>query len=135
MSQELLFRCASVLIFGTTLVGCFSRGPKIVPVSGKLTRNGQPVANLEVYFMPTQGRPSVGTSDPMGQFKLRFTREQEGASVGTHTVFVTFNPPDQSEYASPSDLNEILAKYGSKDVSPLKIEIAQAVKDLEIKLD
>ena len=139
MLQDLWIRSASVAILGTTLIvgtliGC-SRGPKIVPVSGKLTRNGQPVPNLEVNFLPTEGTLSVGVTDTAGQFKLGSMSHRDGAAVGTHTVFVTYNPPNELEGASPSNLNDILAKYGSKEVSPLKIVIAKAEKDLEIKLD
>ena len=135
MFQDLLIRCVSVAVLGTTLMGCNWRGPKIVPVSGKLTRNGKPVPHLEVNFLPAQGRPSVGVSDSTGQFKLGYTDKHEGATVGTHTVFVTYDPPQETESALPSNLNDILAKYGSKEVSPLKVDIAKAVSDLEIKLD
>lgn len=48
---------------------------------------------------------------------------------------MTYNPPEDNAIASPSDLNDILAKYGSQEVSPLRINIAKAEKDLEIKLD
>jgi hypothetical protein len=129
-----LFVC---LGFALALVGCDSGGPKIVRVSGVLTRNGKPVPNLEVYFMPTQGRPSVGMADDQGRFNLGYTHDQEGALVGTHTVFVVFNPPRSGaeRVAPPADLRPILEKYQDKDTSPLKVEITKAVKDLEIKLD
>jgi hypothetical protein len=117
--------------------GCDSGGPKIVKVSGVLTRNGQPVPNLEVYFMPTSGRPSVAMADAQGRFNLGYTPDQDGAVTGTHTVFVVFNPPQSGaeRVAAPADVRPILEKYGTKDVSPIKVEITKAVSNLEIKLD
>jgi hypothetical protein len=117
--------------------GCDSGGPKIVKVSGVLTRNGKPVPNLEVYFIPTHGRNSVGMADEQGRFKLGYTADQDGALVGMHKVFVVFNPPQTGaeRVAPPADVRPILEKYGSKDTSPLTVEITRAVSDLEIKLD
>ncbi len=127
-----------VLLFvGIALCGCGSGGPKIVKVSGVLTRNGKAVPNLEVYFMPTHGRNSVGMADEQGRFKLGYTADQEGALVGTHTVFVVFNPPQSGaeRVAAPADVRPILEKYGSLEKSPIKVEITKAVSNLEIKLD
>src|SRR5438477_11406287 len=71
----------TLLAVGIALVGCGPSGPKIVKVSGVLTRNGKPVPNLEVYFMPTHGRNSVGMADENGRFNLGYTADQEGALV------------------------------------------------------
>lgn len=128
---------ATLVAILVALAGCDSGGPKVVPVSGVLTRNGQPVPNLEVYFMPTHGRNSVGMADAQGRFTLGYTPDQEGALVGEHTVFVVFNPPQTGaeRAVAPADLQPILKKYGSKDTSPLKIEIKKRESNLEIKLD
>jgi hypothetical protein len=116
---------------------CTPSGPRIVDVAGTLTRNGKPVPGLEVYFMPDQGRPSVGMADSQGRFKLGYTHDQDGAITGSHTVFVVFNPRQTGaeRVAAPAELRPILEKYGTKDVSPLRIEVTKPVSDLEIKLD
>jgi hypothetical protein len=135
-------RCARrlsvlLIVWAALLGGCNQGGPTVVPVSGVLTRNGKPVPNLEVYFMPTQGRNSVGWADENGRFKLGYTPDQDGALVGTHTVFVVFNPPQTTSerLQAPAEMRPILEKYGTMDVSPLRVEIKKAVSDLEIKLD
>src|SRR5262245_33842470 len=104
------------------LAGCSNDGPTIVPVSGVVTRNGKPVPNVEVYFMPAHGRNSVGTADDQGRFTLGYTPDQDGAVVGEHTVFVAYNPAmtTGTRQATPADLKPILDKYGSKEVSPIK---------------
>lgn len=134
--QRAVWSSAAVLL-SLVFWGCGGGGPRIVRVEGNLTRNGQPVPNLEVYFMPTTGRNSVGMADDKGHFKLGYTADQDGALVGTHTVFVVFNPPmsGAERVAAPADMRPILEKYGSKDTSPLKVEITKPVTDLEIKLD
>jgi hypothetical protein len=120
-------------MFLSCTVGCGPSGPQVVPVSGKLTRNGQGVSNMEVYFIPTQGRNSVASTDEQGNFNLGYTADQAGAQVGNHSVFVSFNPADPTA-APPKDLNAILAKYG-KETSQLKVEVKEARSDLELKID
>jgi hypothetical protein len=35
----------------------------------------------------------------------------------------------------PADFKEIYAKYGTPELSPLKVNITKAIRNLEIKLD
>ena len=130
-----MFSPVLAIVLSPLLCGCGDSGPKVVPVSGTLTRNGTPVPFMEVYFIPIQGRNSVGMSDDLGRFKLGYTVDTEGAQVGSHSVFVTFNPPAETGFPPPPELAQITAKYGSTEVSPIKIEITEPVDDLEIKLD
>jgi hypothetical protein len=124
---------AGVVVFAAT-IGCTKSGPDIVPVSGVVTRNGKPVPYVTVYFQPTSGRPSLGNCDAEGRFKLGYTREQDGAKVDTHSVYVVHfgeaagGPP-------PPDFKQIYAKYGTPELSPLKIEIKKRESNLEVKLD
>src|SRR5262249_54770418 len=75
-----------------TISGCGDGGPRVVPVTGTVTRNGKPVPNLFINFMPEAGRPSWGHSDEQGQFTLEYDRERKGAEVGKHKVFVKLRP-------------------------------------------
>ena len=59
-----------------TISGCGDGGPRVVPVTGTVTRNGKPVPNLFINFMPEAGRPSWGHSDEQGQFTLEYDRER-----------------------------------------------------------
>jgi hypothetical protein len=56
------------------LSGCSSDAPKIntVPVTGKVTYKGQPVAGATVAFIPTNpdGRPARGVTDDQGVYTL-----------------------------------------------------------------
>src|SRR5438067_1740402 len=91
------------------VIGCGPSGPDIVPVSGTVMRNGKPVPYVTVYFQPTSGRPSLGSCDAEGKFKLGYTREQDGAKVDTHSVYVVYFP-EGSAGPAPSDFKQIYAK-------------------------
>ena len=78
------------------LVGC-SGGPSDLPDLGKVTGtvkiDGNPVANVMVSFTPKQGgRPSTGTTNEQGEYKLTYNSQNMGAMIGTHVATVA-NPP------------------------------------------
>jgi len=124
-------------------VGCGRSGPEVVKVSGTVTRGGNPVSNIFLNFKPDEGRPSWGITDDDGNFTLEYSRDQKGARVGTHTVWVAYKPKTAEEEMDlmtrrsrlPPELSAILRVYGREESTPLRIEISEAVSDLEIKLD
>ncbi len=96
----LFFRPRVVVVFTlflavSLLQGCGGPGYKVVPVSGKVTFGGKPMANVNVSFQPKSeegasgktGPGSVGLTDAQGIFTLRTVEpEQDGAVVGKHVV-------------------------------------------------
>jgi hypothetical protein len=62
--------------------------PKVYPVSGVVTRNGTPLADANVEFMPEKGRPSSATTDQDGKFVLEYQAKVPGALPGTHQVVI-----------------------------------------------
>ncbi len=134
----ILFCCA-------WFVGCGRAD--VVPVKGTVTRGGQPVANVVIWFTPTEGRPSWALTDAQGKFELDYSREYKGAKVAKHRVTINYEPrpadPGEEQLIlsgrkprpmRPPEMDAILAKYG-QGVSTLEVEISRAVTDLEIKLD
>ena len=127
------------------VLGCRQEGPKIVSVSGRVTRGGRPVKDLKVTFMPESGRPSWGYTDPDGRYTLHFSREQDGACVGKHKVFVKYDPrpSDPGEqmkwleggFKAPPDMKAIDQKYGNPETTPLEFDIQEDRDDLDLKLD
>ncbi len=71
--------------------GCGRGGFKLVPVSGRVTAQGQPVAEARVTFQPQGGGPgSYGQTDAGGRFVLRSVLDDSrGAVAGTHVVTIT----------------------------------------------
>jgi len=73
------------------LAGC--GGPKVVPVSGKVTVDGKPFKDLVVTFQPlggkgneNPGRGSSAVTDAEGKFDLVYDGTSPGAVVGKHRV-------------------------------------------------
>jgi hypothetical protein len=106
-------------------VGC--GGPRIAPVSGKVTLNGNPLPNALVSFNPIPkegsseaGPGSIGSTNANGEFTLKLTPERKGALVGRHRVAITAMNPGAGESdtrrpAGPRPLvNTIPGRYNEK---------------------
>lgn len=67
--------------------GC-GRGPKLVPVSGTVTMDGQPLADAMVTFTYTEHpRPAAGRTDANGAFKLIYNN-RVGGPIGSAKVMI-----------------------------------------------
>ncbi|HET6572815.1 MAG TPA: hypothetical protein VFG68_04375 [Fimbriiglobus sp.] len=95
---RLLVLCGSAAL----LSGC-GGGPDIAPVSGRVTMDGKPLANVYVTFQPNPGkdvenagRGSVGVTDADGRFTLTYEGGRSGAVVGKHIVRITPVQPEDN---------------------------------------
>lgn len=77
------------------LCGCFG-SDKIVPVSGLVTLDGEPLPGAVVGFEPIAqegdleaGYGSYAKTDEQGRYALRSLRKEDGALVGMHRVSVS----------------------------------------------
>jgi hypothetical protein len=81
---------ASLLM--STLAGCSERSTPTAAVSGKVTLDGKPLANVSVLFQPVgsnrdPGVGSYGITDAQGGFTLKQSGSgRDGAVVGQHAV-------------------------------------------------
>jgi hypothetical protein len=133
------YRLTPVLIVWT-VCGC-NQGPAVVKVNGLVTYKGKPVPAVFLNFEPSEGRPSWAVTDQDGRFVLSCFKDEDGALVGHHRVFITVDDEGREELAryrekliSPAELRAILKKY-RQNATPLRVEIVQKTQDLEIKLD
>jgi hypothetical protein len=125
------------------IAGCGSGGPRVVKVSGTVTRGGKPVEKLFLNFEPAHGRPSWGVTDKDGHYTLNYERRREGAVTGTHKVWVQIRPASPKEEADlrngtvklHPEIKSILEKYGKFETTPLKVEVKDDGKPLDLKLD
>jgi len=102
LCRRMAFSLSVSLTFG--VVGCGDTGPEIVPITGKITKAGNPVAGASVTFYPLDGRPSYGTSDNQGVYSLEYMMDVPGAVVGTHRVTVMkqgMGPPPAEAAPAP----------------------------------
>ncbi|QDU77978.1 hypothetical protein Pan97_50570 [Bremerella volcania] len=77
------------------LVGCFG-SDKIVPVSGRVTLDGEPLSGAVVGYEPIAqegdleaGYGSYARTDDDGRYTLRSLNNEDGALVGQHRVSVS----------------------------------------------
>ncbi|MEN1680960.1 MAG: carboxypeptidase-like regulatory domain-containing protein [Planctomycetota bacterium] len=70
------------------LTGCNSNG--LVPVTGEVSLDGEPVVSAAVMFFPEgPGRPAWAHTDASGAFELTTYRDKDGAALGSYKVSVT----------------------------------------------
>ena len=131
------------LIVAAALVGCGQRGPEGVPIEGLVTHNGEPVPNLRIYFVSTEGRPSWGDSDSSGHFVLDYDGQKKGAKVGTHKIWVVDLGSNVDPTAAMSGAArpkrspaaaEVAQKY-AQGKSTLEVEVKKADRNFQLKLD
>jgi hypothetical protein len=127
-----------MLVFatGSGLWGCGGpAGPKLGDVSGKVTLDGQPVADALVVFEPQEGRPARGMTDAEGNYQLEYTQNAKGAAIGGYTVRITTGRP--ASYAEGQKVSDevketIPEKYNAK--SELKAEVSPGKNQINFDL-
>ena len=118
-------------------------------MTGTVTRNGKPVPNLMVNFMPEAGRPSWGKTDENGHYEMVYDEDNKGVKMGHSKVYVLSSQATidggaskkskealaEGSGISPADMRDILQKYGREDTTPLSFEIKKDPEVIDIKLD
>ena len=89
----------AVMLLLVAVQGCGGGGVRFVPVTGKVTMDGKPLAKAAVTFIPQAkpgseiaGNVSSGLTDENGQYTLKASTkdgEKDGAQVGKHKVTIS----------------------------------------------
>ena len=117
------------LALTTTCTGCREPGPEIVPVTGTVLKDGQPVANASITFFAKTGRPSYGSSDAEGRYTLEYAQDVEGAVVGEHTVTITkagMGPPPAVDESAPVTRGTSSSRRGGSG-GPMEVTLPQTI--------
>jgi hypothetical protein len=125
------FQVGMALLFAGVgfLTGCGS-GPKVVPVSGIVLIDGQPLTKGSVQVMPAGYRAAAGTLGPGGRFTLTTHVEGDGCVTGTHPVRVV-----GQENVGTTDIRWLAPKkYAAPEESNLKVTIDGPTTNLKIEL-
>lgn len=123
-----------VMLFAVALLcaGCGGGSPSDTPelgeVTGVVTMDGTPMANVTVTFVPESGKPSFGGTDSEGHYTLVYNQNEQGAMIGQHTVRVT----SPSEGPQDEGKDPIPAKYNYK--STLKKEVKAGSNEINLDL-
>jgi hypothetical protein len=139
-------RIHSVLLAGCALwllalSGCTKGGaekPKLVPVQGTVTMDGQPLVGASVMF----GGVALGETDANGHYELSKGKEK-GVPAGDYTVVVEkWVNPDGSVYKSAEGVSpmeagakqEIPPKYSNAEQSQLKKTVPPEGGTIDLEL-
>lgn len=112
------------------LTGC---GPKLVPVTGTLTKGADPIPNVIVQFSPVDprsgGMEAYNQTDGQGRFTLRTLTRGPGVVPGEYKVLL--QPPDFGPGVKlvPGHLRDISA-------TPWRVTVpATGITDLRLDVD
>jgi hypothetical protein len=139
MSAVARFICTVSLVL---TIGCGSEEYGVVPVSGTVTLDGQPLADAQVSFEPTGaesaeqivGPGSFGRSDGEGRYKLETVWPvQDGAAVGAHRVRVT-TAKNASDADNARLVGEKIPRYYLDDSVRIVRKISEPTDSLSIEL-
>lgn len=137
-------------ILAIAAVGCGDPGPrahieKVVPVSGTLTYQGQPLESYQVTFLPTDGRrAATGVTDAAGKFTMGTNTAGDGAPPGPHKVAIVWvapnvdTPGNEQIIDDPSLLPKPKVKIPDQYANPDTSGITQDVPDgglSDLKID
>jgi hypothetical protein len=124
--------CASACLGICALVaaaGCDS-GPKLIPISGRVSIDGKPLEMGAVTIWVKDYRPSYGVIGKDGRFVLTTHDTGDGCPAGDFPVTVS------SEVSSKGDIMTyyIPKRYKDPKQSNLRIQVDQPRDDWEIEL-
>ncbi len=128
-----------LIILGSVLAawGCGS-GSQIVPVSGQVKLDGEPLADAHVTFRrpdskePYPGPASHGKTDADGRFTLHTVDDHNGAVVGPHKVRVSLPVQAPGKGADARPTEKLPARYSGEE-SILRFTVPEGgTKDADI---
>jgi len=116
---------------GTTLTGCGGEPElTLAPVNGIITLNGQPLADAEVVFAPSDkdGRLAQDTTGPQGNYKVK-TNDRFGLVPGLYKVSVVKSPAATSEVLARHQGDPFMAKLSMMPAGPARNAAKTAAKE------
>ena len=131
------------LLLLISALGCGNGGedlPDVVPVTGSVTLNGEPLPGASVTFMG-EGRPCYGATDDNGTFTIKDMNGREGCPVGKYKVIISkYTKPDGSPLGdSPEEaaqgVEQLPPQYSSMDKSTLTANVPEGGKTFDFSLE
>lgn len=130
------FNCATATLgLGVLLSmsGCGGSDLELIPVTGTVTYQGQPVAGATVVFQPESGPPSTATTDDEGRFEMN-TRGRPGVALGNAIVVITALEPMDIEVAEGSGDADIAADDPAAAESAMTPEVMEAMANRKSRI-
>ncbi|MDX1948405.1 MAG: hypothetical protein SFU86_23660 [Pirellulaceae bacterium] len=107
------------------------------------THQGNPVPGLVIFFQEGEGPRFWCISDAEGKFTLTGEHGVELIPRGNYDVWIAYDPQPADPVSmimggppkDPPGLKQMLAKYGKRDKSPLKVSVNGAMDDVALAFD
>lgn len=149
---------SAMLLLGCGIMGCGPGGPATVPVSGTITKAGQPLPNVSITLIDNSkpDQTASGMSDSAGKFELTYgTIGKKGAVAGKYKVVLsggsapptvptgeavgTYGGGGKPGVGGGSPMPVVDTPYdkawASPETSPLEIEVKSGMAPLDIKVE
>ena len=144
--MQAAFRCVCLwpAVLAMASSGCGRSGnqiPNRVPVSGRVTVAGQPLAYGTVQFVPEspEGHAAMGTIKG-GAFTLQSAESFPGVSKGPYKVSIVSPLPidpanrPSDPFSPEANRSNIPNRYGNTETSGLAVEVTGPTHDLTFDL-
>ncbi|MCC6507921.1 MAG: carboxypeptidase regulatory-like domain-containing protein [Pirellulaceae bacterium] len=126
------------LLAGVGLLTCLSmlgcsgpEHPDVGRVSGKVTLDGQPLAEATVMFQPSTGRASMATTDSDGNYTLSYIDQVSGAIIGSHKVIIRTEIPGE-DGQPPVAKEKLPKKYHDRSELTADVKAGSNTFDFEL---
>lgn len=129
MSAKTLPICLS--LFVAAMAGCGGsqeKLPQLVPVHGKVTLDGQPLANANISFLPPTGPSSAALTNDAGVYVLMNKSGAPGAVAGLHAVIITTDLLG----ARTKEAEKVPAKYNSASTLTASVSESSAEHNFDL---
>lgn len=130
------FLCCSLLL----AVGCGDT-TSLAPVSGVITKDGEPLDNTMVYFMPdpekgNDGSMSRAITNNEGRYSLIFMGDgtTPGAVVGWHCVTLEDLASENFRGAGRPPEPRVGGAYMNPSDTPLKVEVIEGEQTIDLEV-
>jgi hypothetical protein len=129
------------MLLALVALGCGSDLPKMVPVAGRVTFDGQPPPGPgTIYFLPQEAaegfpsRPATGDFDATGAYRAKTFEPGDGLLPGKYTMHIECyqTPPNMEGKPVKSYVPQ---KYQSAATSGFTLDITPDMRSQEVNLD
>jgi hypothetical protein len=132
---------AVLVVFTLGCGGSGYDGPKLYPLTGKLTKGGAPLPGINISLISTDSSnkapPLLAVTKDDGSFTITTSSGHAGAPVGLYKVVIVAPPPefDYSTQKGPPKKSKVISeKYATAATTDKTFEVKAGTNTLDLDL-
>ncbi|MDX1969186.1 MAG: hypothetical protein SFV23_18560 [Planctomycetaceae bacterium] len=143
MSHTIVWRRCCAFVLACLIAGCGGSSEfTLHPVSGKITKGGQPLPDITVSLVPADATikapPMIGRTDDQGQYSIRTVSGETGCPEGTFKIVLTAPAPEMnySDRKAKPTFSDVIPKpltSASSTDQSITVVAGSNVKDIDVK--